>query len=518
MRGKRPFRKKSLLDQYLSAQNASDHQERLTADVDQNFARLKTFWADCDDLQYRWITVGETRAVCVWITTLLNKHLVQHGVFEPLTRYQGNVHTLKQIEDILFAPTFYQVQTFHQVNLSLTNGMIALFFEGLEECLVVEMIGEQNRGIEKPELEPSVLGAQIAFTENLHLSIGLVRRRLKSHRVKFKIITLGTISKTRIAICFIDGIVKETYLKEVLNRLETIKIDAIQDTYYIVEQIKDAPYSLFPTLQLTERPDRVAGALLEGRLAILVDGSPIAVLAPSTFPGLLHASEDYAQSYTVVLPLRLIRHFAFWSSMFLTAIYVALLSYHQEMIPSALLINVSESRLGIPFPAVVETLLMEMSFEIFREAGIRLPKAIGQSISIVGTLVIGEAAVSAGLVSPLVVIFVALTGIASFSIPEYRLAMAVRFLRFVMIIVAGAFGLYGVVLAVLILLTHMVSLRSLGVPYMSPIAPFIPRDQQDAIFRTPFWNMEKRPATFEPVDEIRNTTQVPSVQHTQKED
>jgi spore germination protein KA len=420
---------------------------------DEACSLVRTIWSNCDDVEFRDIRAGDTKVTIFWVGTLIDKLLVQTGIVEPLIRLKEPITGLETLEQQLPIPSYRQTDKLQELNQAVGSGMAAILVENGEQAVIIDVASFTERPIEKSDLEPSVIGPQAAFVENLQSNIALLRRRLSSPRVKMEFSTIGTISQTQVAMLYVDGVVKPEYVEETRKRLKRICIDGIFDANYVDELIKDEPYSLFPTVQSTERPDRVAAGLLEGRVSIMIDGTPLVILVPVSFFGLLQSDEDYYQNFITASAVRLLRHCAFWLSLLTPSLYVALLTYHQEMIPTVLLVTLVKSREGVPFPAFVEMLLMEFSFEILREAGVRLPRGIGQSVSIVGALVVGEAAVNAGIVSPLVVIVEALTGIASFSVPSFYLGSSVRFLRFPFVLLAGAFGLYGIVIAFLILLT-----------------------------------------------------------------
>jgi len=307
-------------------------------------------------------------------------------------------------------------------------------------------------------------------------------------------LTVGRVSQTDVVIVYIDGIVSKTILEEVRARIGRIQIDGVLESGYIEEFIEDSSWSPFPQIQNTERPDIVCAGLLEGKVAIMVDNTPFALIVPMTFWTGLQAVEDYYERSIYTTFIRLIRYSLFNIALLLPSLYVALSTFHQQLIPTNLLISIANSREGVPFPTFVEALLMEFMFEGLREAGIRLPKAVGSAVSIVGALVIGQSAVQAGIVSAPVVIVVSTTGIASFAIPRYNFGTAYRLLRFPMLILAGTLGLYGIISGLFLMIIHLLNLRSFGVPYMSPVVPQIPRAMRDVFVRAPRWMMTYRPA------------------------
>lgn len=342
--------------------------------------------------------------------------------------------------------------------------------------------GWEARAISQPEAEPTVRGSRESFVETLRTNASLIRRRIKSPNLKIETLRLGEVTNTEVAIAYIEGIVNEKLVGEVKSRLERIKVDGVLESGYIEELIEDNPWSLFPTVNHTEKPDRVAAMLLEGRIAILVEGTPFALTVPNLFVEYLHASEDYYERFMFTTAVRLIRFLSMIVSLTLPSLYIAVVSFHHELLPTTLLLSVAAQREAVPFPVFVEVLMMEAMFEILREAGIRLPRPIGQAVSIVGALVIGEAAVRAGLVAAATVIMVAFTGIASF-VFAYSASIAFRLLRFNMMILAGTLGILGLASGLAVIGIHLCTLRSFGVPYLSPAVPITGSDLKDVVFR-----------------------------------
>lgn len=307
---------------------------------------------------------------------------------------------------------------------------------------------------------------------------------------------LGRHTKTNVVLAYMKGIADPRVIEEVTSRIEDIEINGVLETGYLEELIEDNPYSPFPQVQYTERPDTISAQLLEGRFAILVDGTPFALSGPVTAVQFMQATEDYYERYMIVNMLRWLRYIFLFLSLLLPAIYIAIITYHHDMLPTNLLYTIAATREAIPFPALIEALIMEISFEALREAGIRLPKTVGQAVSILGALVIGQAAVEAGIVSAPMVIIVSITGIASFTIPRFNFAISIRMLRFPIMILAGVFGLYGIIIGVMWIVMHMCSLRSFGVPYMSGLAPFKVNEFKDIFIRVPWWKMNHLPSSI----------------------
>ncbi|HBI57173.1 MAG TPA: hypothetical protein DDY38_10135, partial [Firmicutes bacterium] len=305
--------------------------------------------------------------------------------------------------------------------------------------------------------------------EDLETNLTLVRKRLKTPTLKIDCRSVGRRSNTQLAILHLEGVADPKVLAEVHSRLNKIDIDGIMDSGELEQLIEDNTMTVFPQVGNTERPDNIAAALLNGRVAILVDNSPFALIVPNVLTDMLQSSDDYYERFQFSSLIRILRYVLAFVALLSPALYVAITTFHHEMIPTDLLTNLVRARAGVPFPTVIEAGLMELAFEALREAGLRLPKAVGQAVSIVGALIIGQAAVEAGLVSPIMVIVVAATGIASFTIPAFNGAVVTRMLKFPFLVAAGTLGLYGISLALAIIIIHLTSLRSFGVPYLSPL-------------------------------------------------
>lgn len=406
------------------------------------------------------------------------------ALMKALDRIKENTLTMGDVKEALFLG---------EVVEGVLSGNTAILLAGESRALLAETRFWKGRAPEEPVSEAAVRGPREGFTETLQTNISMLRRRLRSSRLRLEHFTIGRVSRTDVVIAYLKGIARPEIVEEVRRRLKRIDIDGILESGYIEELIEDHPGSIFSLITRTERPDKVAAGLLSGRVAILTDNTPFVLLVPRLFMEGLQASEDYYERYLLTVGVRIFRYIALFISMLLPALYVAVTTYHQEMLPTPLLLSIASQREGVPFPAVVEALLMEITFEILREAGIRLPRQVGQAISIVGALVIGDAAVRAGIVSPVMVIVVAMTAIASFTTPAYDLAITMRMIRLPMVVLAGLLGMYGIMAGLLAILIHACSLKSFGVAFTSPFAPFILAEQEDAVIRLPWWALRYRP-------------------------
>lgn len=387
------------------------------------------------------------------------------------------------------------IKTQPQIYQAMLTGGAVIIVDKMQFALSVSIAGGERRSVEEPTSQTVIRGPKEGFTEELTTNITLIRRKIRNPDLKFESHTIGEVTQTKVIVTYIDQIADPEVVKEVNKRLKAIKTDSILESGYIEEFIQDAPLSVFPTLLNTERPDTVAGSLLDGQVAILIDGTPFALVAPVTFFNFFQTPEDYYQRYDISSFLRIIRIISFVVSLLLPSMFIALTTFQQEMIPTTLLVTLAAQRENSPFPALLEALIMELTFEVIREAGIRMPRAIGPAISIVGALVIGQAAVEAGLVSGAMVIVVSFTAISNFVIPYFTMATSVRLLRFMLMILAGTLGLFGILAGAIPILAHLVSLQSFGVDYMTPYSPFYKSNMKDLLIRVPWWAMKTRPHT-----------------------
>lgn len=472
--------------------------------LDDNLQELRSKLGNSPDLIIRSYepvnNVYQTAAVFINAITDMERveQYITHALsFQPLRDSKGTALTttdmFKYVQEMsLNIGKLKIVKDLNSMLESLLSGDTIILFQGLQEAISVSTSGGETRAVSEAATQVAIRGSKESFTESLGTNIALVRRRVKTPDLWIETMTIGNVTKTDVTIMHINGLTQEETLQNLRKKLQSIDVDSILESGYIEQLIEDKRHSPFPTIYNTERPDSVAGNLLEGRIALFVDGTPFVLIVPSTFFMFFHTVEDYYQRYDISTLIRVLRFICLLISLFGPAIFVAALNFHQEMIPTPLLINLAAQREGVPFPAFVEALMMEFTFEIIREAGIRMPSPIGQTVSIIGGLVLGQAAVQAGIVSPAMVIVVSLTGISSFATPAFNMALSIRVLRFVIMFVAAFMGLYGIAIIGIMLVAHLCSLRSIGVPYMAPIAPFVPGDQKDLLLRTPVHFMRTR--------------------------
>lgn len=478
-----------------------NHANSISPLVEENFKFLKQTFEDASDFVTRKFQIenGPDALIC-YLDGLTNTLLVESAMRTLMVLKGDEQDIFRILKNNLHIPEVVIVDNYDEMFVRLLSGDSILLVDGNETAISLGIRLWEHRSVAEPETESVIRGPREGFTENLRTNTALIRRKIKLPSLKMKSFTVGTKTKTNVVVSYIEGIADPELVRKVASRIEKIKIDAVLESGYIEELIEDHRYSPFPQIQNTERPDTAAASLLEGRVAILVDGTPFVLLVPMVFWQWLQASDDFYERFQIGSLLRILRLSLLFFALLTPAIYIALSTFHQEMIPTSLLLSIAASRESIPFPAVVEALIMEFSFEALREAGVRLPKTIGQAVSILGALVVGTAAVEAGIVSAAMVIVVSLTGIASFTLPRYNAAISVRMLRFPLMLLASVFGLLGIVVGVMLIIAHLARIQSFGTAYLSPVTPFVASDFKDVVFRAPWWKMKRRPRFIKAVD------------------
>lgn len=482
--------------------------DEISESAHENIEYLKNLFSDNADVILREFYMGRYNAGIAYIDGMSDKILLDNFVLETLMDPNTDIKNIKDdteeikrkiltVSDVKSAAKFGDC-----INLML-SGEALLFIDGLSECYVIAARAFPARGVSEPASETVIRGARDSFTETIRFNTVLIRRRIRDTRLKMVPKTIGVRSKTDVIVTYIEDIVNKDVLSELQKRLKSINVDAILDSGYIEEYIEDDTWSLFPQVQSTERPDVVAAALYEGRIAVIVDNSPYAIIVPATFPSFFQSPDDYYGRWIYSSFIRILRFIGLFIALIAPAFYVAVTSFHTSIIPSKLAYSIAATREGVPFPAFVEALIMEISLDFLTEASIRLPKPISATIGIVGGLIIGQAAVSAGIVSPVMIIVVAITVICSFITSNYEINIAIRIIRFLLIIAASILGLYGIMLGLITALIHLVRLKSFGIPYLSPAVNPDISDFKDMFIRFPHYCMKERPHFMKTGDKIR---------------
>lgn len=473
------------------------------SNLDENIDYIKGLLKDVSDIVYREFYIGENKATLTYIDGMADKILINNFVLESLMLEKTSI----RVEDIekrfLTVSDMRNEKDLNKAVNSMMAGDTMLFIDNFTACYVISTRFWPARGVSEPSGETVVRGGRDGFTETIRFNTALVRRRIRDTRLKVIPKSLGSRSKTDTVIMYMEDIADKAIVDETMKRIERISIDSILDSGYVEQLIEDSKWSIFPQVQSTERPDVVASALYEGRVAVLVDNSPFVLIVPATLPVFFQSPDDYYQRWAYGSMFRIIRLIAVFMSLVLPALYVAVTSFHVSISPTKLAYFIAASREGVPFPAFVETIIMEVSLALLTESTIRLPKPIGSTIGIVGGLIIGQAAVSAGIVSPIMIIVISITTITNFTTPNYEVAMAIRIIRFLLIIAASFIGLYGIVLGLILLLIHLIRLKSFGISYLSPLVNPNIRDFKDVYIRLPWDSFKERPKYLNTKDKIR---------------
>ncbi|KJF27576.1 hypothetical protein TZ02_07270 [Clostridium aceticum] len=461
--------------------------------------RLKEFFHNNEGLiirPFKIKTYKNHKAFIAYIDGLIHMEAIEDNVLKPLMKeditQQLHYITCKTIADTLISEVITSVNSFTVKQLDetvfqLLKGAAIVFIEDSPTAIVVPAQNWETRSVAEPSGEAVVRGPREGFNEDLYTNITLIRRKMKNTKLKFEFITRGIYSNTELAICYIEGLADEEILRELKARIERVSIDAVLESGYIEEFIEDQPLSPFPSVGNTEKPDVVVSKILEGRIAILCDGTPFALTIPHLFVEHLQTSEDYYIRWGYASMLRILRFLALFITVTLPAFYVAVQTFHQEIIPFKLFLSIASARDGIPFSSFTEALMMIIIFELLKEAGIRMPRPVGQAISIVGAIVLGQATVEAGIASPLMVIVVALTAIAGFVVPA--LDEAILLSRVLLLALASIVGFYGIVFGLVMIFVHICNLRSFGMEYLYSLTPTHYKNFQDAYIRAPLWSI-----------------------------
>jgi hypothetical protein len=428
----------------------------------------------------------------VFVSTLVDDAAINEFILPGLLT--GDFYEAADVKKLVPAADVQLSSDPKDIETKLLSGYVMLTVgEDTNELVFIAAKKHINRSISPPEVEFSVIGPKEAFVESIDQNLYLIRKRLPVKELVVENLQVGKLSKTHIAVLYIDHLVDRTNVQTVVQRIKDIEFDEISDSSYIVQMISDNENSPFPQLLDSERPDRISAVLAEGKVAILVDGSPHALVGPTTLTEFYSSFEDYYLNWIISVFFRLIRFFSVIFSLLVTPVYVAVLTYHYELIPKDLLGTLITSRRVVPFPPILEALILELTIELLREAGARLPTKVGQTIGIVGGIVIGTASVEAGLTSNVLLIIIALAALASFTTPIYRMGNTIRLLRFPFLLMAELWGLVGILIGFAFLLTHLLRLTSLGRPYLEPLYPPRISDFRDAIVRLSFKKQSKRP-------------------------
>lgn len=464
--------------------------------IDENIENLKVIlhYPINGDVIFRDYQIGDRSICAIFIEGMADESCIGSLILHAVKTASGEIGDELNIETLqtclIETAQTQLVSEFQEAVSLILSGMTSILLDGANEAILIETRGFAHRAIDKPSAEAVINGSQEGFNENLRTNITLVRRYVQSAELITEHMSIGTKIPTRIAVMYLDGVANGGCVKEVKRRLMTITAPAVQGTGGLQQLIEDHPFALLPQMLQTERPDRTASCLIDGQIAILVENSPYALIAPVTFFHLIHSSDDSFLRWQYGSALRFVRFLGALISLILPSLYVAVTLYHTQLIPMPLLTSIAESRINVPFSIFAEVLFMEFAFYLLNEAGLRTPSQIGSAFGIVGALILGQAAVSASIVSPILIIIIAITGLGNYVIPNYGFSIGMIIYRLMLLFLSALMGIYGLVIGLFFIVTHLCRLESFGIPYLSPVAPKMPHNP-DILLRKPIWLQRK---------------------------
>lgn len=492
----------------------------ICADLDANLAEIKKLLNIPQNTDYvvREFNIGRKwKAFIVYLDNMADKKTLNSILLPALMDkdvFQGDVPECSLdylIQNIITTEQVKKATKYYEAVTSVLSGGSALFIEGCAQCALIPTYGAEKRAVTNAHVETVVKGSHEAFSESMETNVSLVRKIIKNENLIAVYLPVGNTNHSQCAVLYLKGVTNQKIVDEAIKRINSIDAAYIAGSGFIEQFIEDNPYMLLPQMISTERPDRAASFIMEGLVVIIADGTPSAVAAPCTFFRLMHTSEDKNLRWPFATFLHILRYMGLVTSLLLPGMYVALTLFHIEMIPAELLVSIARAKEMVPFPTLVEMLVMELSFEMVREGAIRVPDVIGQTLGIVGGLILGQAAVSANLVSPIMVIIVSLTAIGSFCIPNYELSLAIRITRFAFIFTGAFFGFLGISVMLVAVFVSVCSIKSFGVPFFAPISPRT-KTTRDTIINSPLFNKTERadylntPDRQEMGDNVKNWT------------
>lgn len=475
-------------------------EEKLLLSLKSNIDYIKYVFSDCGDIVYREFFAGCNMCL-VYIDNITNSVAIEESILTNLMNRSdmhgdGNEFIDRSLLEVVSVKDVKKIYTFEEVINAILSGDTVILCDEADSALQASTKGFPTRGVGSVKTEVSVLGPKDAFNESIAVNIVLIRRRIKDTKLKLKRMKIGTGTKTDIAVMYMEGIVNNEILKNVEKSLQSVDIDGVYDSGYIEQLIEKEFTSPFPQIQITERPDKTASSLMEGRIAVVVDNSPYVILLPAPLNEFFQSADDYYERWEIMSFIRFMRYVGAFLAISLPGLFIALAVYNPSVLPVSLALKIAGSRQNIPFPTAAEMLVMEIAFELLIEAGIRLPSPVSSTIGIAGGIIIGQAAVEAGIVSPMIIIISALTAICTYVIPNTSVTAGIRIFKYIIIFTSSFFGLFGFWIGILLLLIHLSSIKTFGIPYLYPFCSASENgysDLKDSIFRLPLFMIKKRP-------------------------
>jgi len=485
------FKKKSIRSISNSPINES---QLLTNDINKNIHSIRDYHCRTEDLMVRELIFNKNICTIFYLDSMVNKDSLHSSVIGPIveTKY-GEIQHIVKTTQVKFTSRISDVGS------DLLDGFCIILRENNATAISLSVVENTSRSIEEPDNERSIISSHDGFIEDIGTNIFLLRKRVKTPQLKVKYFSVGKLTNTKVSMVFIENLTDKKLIKEVERRIGSIEVDQLLSFGDIEDYIEDNPNSIFPQMLTTERPDRATSYLTEGKILLIVDGSPRIMIVPITFFAFYQSPDDYNSRWIIGTFFRLIRFLSFIVAITFPAIYIAVVSYHSEVLPIGILYSIRVSLENVPFPPLIEAFAMQITLELLKEASIRLPTPIAQTTGIVGGLVIGTAVVEASFVSNIMIVVIGLTAIASFVAPVNEMGTSARLLGFPVMIAASLFGFFGIVLVLMGIFMHLCKLQTFGTPYFAPLAPFKMEDIKDSIVRLSFWKLNSRPTDSKPI-------------------
>jgi spore germination protein KA len=476
-----------------SLSSSSNGDGQLCDDIEKNIKMLEEHFCHTEDLMKKELRFHNQKCVILYLDSLVKKELLQASIIEPILEMRAG-----EMEKTVHAAEIKRASTISEAGKQLFDGFCMILIENNPQAYMASVGGIEGRAIQEPNNERSIKSTHDGFVEDFSSNLHLLRKRIKNPQLKVKYFTLGNLSNTKVGMVFIENLANKELINEVERRITSIEIDQLYSTGELEDLIEDHPFSPFPQILATERPDRAVSYITEGKITIIMDGNPRVMIVPITFFAFYQAPDDYNSRWLVGSFFRLIRVLSFIIAISLPAIYIAIVSFHSEVLPIGILYSIRVSLEYVPFPPLAEALAMQIILELLKEASIRLPSPIAQTIGIVGGLVIGTAVVDAHIVSNMMIVVIGFTAISSFVAPINEMGTSARLLGFPTMIAASFFGFFGIVFVLMLIFMHLSKLDSFGTPYFSPMAPFKKEDLKDSLIRLPLWKLNTRPTDAKP--------------------
>ena len=486
--------------------------KKLSNSLKYNIDYIKYIFSDCGDIVYRDFFAGCNMCL-VYVDNIINNVAVEESILTNLMnrsvmRGEGDSFIEKSLREVVSVKDVTKIYTFDDIVTAVLSGDTVILCDGANSAIQASTKGFPTRGVGTVQTEISVLGPKDAFNEAMAINIVLIRRRIKDSRLKLKRMKVGRKTKTDMALMYMEGIVNKEILKSIEKSIENVDIDGVYDSGYMEQLIEKNYKSPFPQIQITERPDKTASSLLSGRVALVVDNSPYVILLPAPLNEFFQSADDYYERWEIMSFIRFMRYVGAFIAVSLPGLFIALAVYNPSMLPVSLALKIAGSRQNVPFPTAAEILVMEIAFELLVEAGVRLPSPVSSTIGIAGGIIIGQAAVEAGIVSPVIIIVSALTAICTYIVPNTSFTAGIRIFKYIVIFLSSFFGLFGFWAGILLLIIHLSSMESFGIPYLYPFCSSSENDYsdlKDSIFRLPLFMLKKRPVYAKRDNRVRQS-------------